>query len=141
MDASVVALKESVEYKMSSLNESISDLTNQVAELNKAISLQSKHQNLAWAISNVKSGHFDYRGGPSLITSTLMAFRKECGYDITGYYLPHRQIAAAFGAPMVHRDQSVQKEFNDVLIDKIHMLTGQKPRVALENEKWFIYYS
>ena len=136
------SLKTSVDSKMNTLDQSISNLKEEVVKLNSAISIQAKDQKLQWAISNAGLNSFEYYGkdtnykqveSSSFVKTILFSFRKGMGF-----YVTDRSMAQySYGRDV----EEGEKQFRDALSKQIHELIGQKPRIALADDGYAIYYS
>jgi len=143
LEKQVVSMKESMDAKINTLNQNVDNLKEQMEEVKKTVTNQTKLQNLSWAIHNSKMNEFTYyesRGSiesGELVRKILFSFRR--GF---GHYLPDE---AYLQQPYYLRDEAEKKksasEFRTQLIDQIHALTGQKPRIVAENSRFAIYYS
>ena len=88
---SVVAVKDSFDSKLNTLNQSVTDLKEQMVRLNELLAAQTKNQKVEWAISNAGINSFkfypkdnDYSGVEStgFVKTVLLSFRKGTGrYD------------------------------------------------------------
>jgi cell division protein FtsB len=144
INESVAQLKDASNAKMDSLIQSIVELKAQMTQLNEKIEVQTKNQNLEWAISNTglvtPFSFYDKsldRNCSSVIfiKTILFAFRRGEGWYITNcsmssYY--HADKAAI---------EAGEKKFREALSNQILELTGQKPRISLENNGYAIFYN
>jgi hypothetical protein len=147
----VEALKLSQESQMNTLIQAIAELNANVlvqtktqSELNANIVLQTKHQTLEWAISNAELTAFtSYKKGgyqshvltDSLVRTILMFFRQGLGCYIENHSLTPYQDNA------IEKNEEGEKNFRDALSTQVHNLTGQKPRIAMYDGRYAIYYS
>lgn len=135
------SLKTSLDSKLNTLDQSISNLKEEVAKMNSAMANQAKNQRLEWAISNAGINSFKHheKGGFSLVESTaivqsvLLSFKKG-----PGHYITDRSMT---GYRYGQNAEEGEKQFRDALSNQIHALTGQKPRIALADNGYAIYYS
>ena len=122
----------------------VAAIENAKAETLAAIERSRELQTLQWAIANVSVAQFTcYKPTSSAynfqqITSSdivkriLCHFMRGCGSYIDTYYLE---------SPGYGRQQDgLFDKFLNALVEQIHMLTGQKPRVVKEGEKTAMYY-
>jgi hypothetical protein len=65
----------------------------------------------------------------------LQAFRKNCGRYIDG--LTKEEIS--YGNESKRNEY--EESFRSLVVEEIEKLTGQKPRIAITNERHCIYYS
>ncbi len=143
IEKSVELLKTSMDSKLNTLNQSISNLKEEVVGLKSAIALQTKNQKLEWAISNAGlSSSFQFYvkdsyhrvESTSFVKTILFSFRKG-----TGHYITNRSITKYndYG----NNSEEGEKQFRDALSTQIHELLGQKPRIAVADNGYAIYYS
>ena len=129
IEQSIQSLKEDLKAELSDLKE----------EMVKAIAIQNKNQFLEWEISNAGSNPFQYFGknvykaeSTPLVTMILLCFRRGNGFELNyEYYL----------SPIHCKNEERQKEFREALIEQIHELTCQEPRIELKEQGFMIYYS
>jgi chromosome segregation ATPase len=85
---SIAAVKASFDSKLNTLNQSLTDLKEQIVKLNEKVATQTKNQKLEWAISNAGTNSFkfytkdnDYSGVEStgFVKTVLLSFRKGLG--------------------------------------------------------------
>ncbi|KAL3758986.1 hypothetical protein ACHAWU_003057 [Discostella pseudostelligera] len=156
VSAGLAALKLSNDTKLNTLNQSISNLKEEVVKHNSAvinaISIQSKDQKLQWAISNVGINAFEYfdkkdsSGGYSSKKSTklaqevLLAFRKGDSWYIDNLSMTWYtdRYDHSVDAKVI---EDGEKQFREKFSNQIHELIGQKPRVALTDNRYAIFYS
>lgn len=141
IEKSVESLKTSIDSKLNTLNQSISNLKEEVVGLNSAIAVQTKNQKLQWAIENsgLNSFHFYVKDSYNRVESTsftkaiLLSFRKG-----TGHYITNRSMKEynRYG----NDTEEGEKQFRDALSTQIHELLGQKPRIAVADNGYAIYY-
>jgi hypothetical protein len=143
IEKSVESLKTSIDSKLNTLNQSISNLKEEVVGLNSAIAVQTKNQKLQWAIENsgLNSFHFYIKGGysnrvesTSFAKTILLSFRKG-----TGHYITDRSMKPYNGYGN-EKEEEGEKKFRDALSTQIHELLGQKPRIAVVDLGYAIYY-
>jgi hypothetical protein len=151
IEKSVESLKLSHDSKMNTLIQSIAELKKEMVQLNANVVLQTaqavlqtKHQVLEWAISNVELNAFKYykKGGyqslelsASLVREVLMFFRQGLGC-----YIENNSLTP-YNSYDKERNEEGEKKFRDALSTQIHSLTGQKPRIAMTDGRYTIYYS
>ncbi len=140
---SIQDLKFAFHSKTNTLLQVINNLKKDVADLTEMVASQSgnhedlfKKQTLEWAISNAHLGSFQYYVQPNIFTwygdskevakLILLSFRQGNGHDITRYRM---------------NTASGPKEFRNAISVQIHLLTGVKPRIAMEGKSCIIYYS
>ena len=114
---------DALNHKLSSLEESVRGVNDNLFEISKNIALQTKHQRLDWA--------FDRRGRGFLLDDTsfrdiLTAFRRNRGYCIT--YL----VTNAHGGK--------NEEFRAKITDHLDGLLGTTTRLEHADGEWMIYY-
>ncbi|KAJ1509981.1 hypothetical protein HMI54_001864 [Coelomomyces lativittatus] len=140
---SVESIKTLIAVNMTALDQSISNLQNEVVKLNAKIVFQTKCQNLEWAISNVGINAFKYflkSEGCREIESTifvkwvLLSFRTGKGHYITNRSMKQYSYLES-------DILEGERQFREALSDQIHELIGQKPRIALADDGYAIYYS
>ena len=125
-----------MDSKMNTLNQSISNLKEEVVGLNSAIARQEKNQKLQWAITNAGLNSFEFYMKDKLIESTsfvvaiLLSFRKG-----TGHYITNRRLKYSGNL------EDDEKQFRDALSTQIHDLLSQKPPIAVAENGHAIYYS
>jgi CO dehydrogenase/acetyl-CoA synthase alpha subunit len=152
IEKSVEALKLLQESKMNTLIQSIAELKKEMTELNANVVLQTKHQTLEWAISNAEMGSFKYYekadnyncyhcnrsqvASAELVRLVLMIFRNGSGRYIDKLGLTHTSSGG-----VNDQNKESEKNFRDALSTQIHNLTGQKPRFAITDGRYAIYYS
>jgi hypothetical protein len=112
-----------------------------------AIERSRKIQSLQWAIANVSVGQFTcYKATSSaynfekttsadIVKRILCHFMRENGSYVDNYYLE----SPSYG----RQEDGLHEKFLDALVEQIHLLTGQKPRVEKKKDgnKTAIYYN
>ena len=106
---------------------------------------QVKSQRLEWAIANASLNQFKfYRKGrdhhavesADFVRAALFAFRAG-----NGYYINDRSyVCSTYGSGQTLIEEG-EMQFRAALVRQIHELTGETPRVAIENCGYAIYYS
>jgi hypothetical protein len=143
IEKSVESLKTSMDSKLNTLNQSISNLKEEVVGLNSAVALQTKNQKLQWAISNAGLNSFSFyvKDGYNRVESTsfvktiLFSFRKG-----NGHYITNRSMTD-YNRYGNNTEVQGEQQFRDALSAQIHELLGQKPLVAVDDNGYAIYYS
>jgi hypothetical protein len=152
IEKSVESLKLSQESKMNTLIQSIAELKKEMTKLNANVVLQTKHQMLEWAISNAEVGSFKYYekddcndgyhynrsqvASAELVRLVLMNFRNG-----SGRYIDKLGLTSTSYRCGNEKNEESEKQFRDALSTQIHNLTGQKPRFAITDGRYAIYYS
>ena len=136
IEKSLESLSTLVDSKLNALNQSISNLDRAVVKLNSVISNQEKDQKLQWAISNAGLNSFKYYAkdtysrieSTNFVKTILFSFRKGTGHYITN-------------CSMTDYSEEGETQFREALCTQIHELIGQKPRIAIAELGYAIYYS
>jgi hypothetical protein len=124
----------------------VAAIENAKAETIAAIERSRKIQSLQWAIANVSVGHFTcYKPTSSaynfekttsadIVKRILCHFMRGCGSYVDNYYLE----SPAYG----RQQDGLNEKFFEALVEHIHLLTGQKPRLekGKDGDKTAIYY-
>lgn len=142
IENAISPLKESMDDKLNTLNQSVTHLKDEVGSLKAELTaikdqllVQGKHQILEWALENCSSGAFQCRsaafGCPSAtvpMKDILLAFRHNRGCSIHGCYLDSQ-------------NESGYAKYHRALEKQIDQLIGHKPRIVKDKDgKWVIYY-
>lgn len=143
IEKSVESLKTSIDSKLNTLNQSILNLKEEVVGLNSANAVHAKNQKLQWAIDNAELGSFEHYvktensynrfKSTIFVKDILLSFRNG-----TGLYITNRSMKAYgnYG----NDPAEGEKQFRDALSTQIHDLLGQKPRIAVADKGYAIYY-
>lgn len=141
----VDGLKVSVDHGLNTVNQNLLDLKNDIKKLDDSIEKSNKRRALEFPLNNTDYGSFSYhyrsqngyrQSGSSrdLVKTILFCFRRGLGY-----YLPNEATLASDGYRSV--DETEMKAFRDALLKQVEDLTGTKPRIVLDNNRYIIYYS
>ena len=131
--------------KIITLNSNMASLKEELTNLNKTLEKQAMTHRLEWALANFdkisdsftfysyeyKGKSFDYTKSSSatLIKDILLAFLRGEGCDIN-YRTMSRQ----------NREEG-EKQFREAISKEIQAIIGQKPRIAVAERGYAIYYS
>jgi hypothetical protein len=136
----IASLKQSIASKLNTLYQN-------TIKLNAKLEADAKESILRWAIENCKVNEFTYHGDEcdeytmqsgELVREILFQFRKG-----NGRWLP---ATATLDRNYQYLNEADREDavsfFHDELVDQIHELTGQKPRVVYDEKgKYSIWYS
>jgi hypothetical protein len=133
----ISSLKDDISGSENSVKQIIGNLKDEINGLKKTMSDIQKDARLQWAINNPGIGSFKYydagkwteRDSSEFVKSVLINFRKN-----SGYYIHSRCMDSC------HSKEEGEKEFRDALSDQIHGLIGKKPRIAMAEHGYAIYY-
>ena len=157
IDAKLNTLYQTADSKLSSINETVGSLAQRInkveesiASLEKCFSDYAKDQKITFALQNChlksfKYYEFDknsyrscisYKESEELVQDILLWFRRD-----VGFYIPNAALRQNFYSEGEFK--ASREEFKTKLIDKIHLFTGTKPRIALgsNNKDYVIYHS
>jgi len=155
MEKSVDTMKESLtvntdsikqlEMKLSALNSNMLNLKDELTNLSKTLEKQATTQRLQWAVGNcdkishpffyysyeMKGKSFDYtkKTSSAIIREILLAFLREDGCDISCRTMSKQ-----------NRDEG-EKQFRETISKEIQAITGQKPRIGMDQKGYAIYYT
>ena len=116
---------DALNHKLSSLDESVRGVNDNLFEISKNIALQTKHQRLDWAFDRRGPGRGFLLSDTSFL-NILTAFRRNRGYCIT--YL----VTNAHGGK--------NEEFRAKITDHLDGLLGTTTRLEHADGEWMIYY-
>lgn len=150
IEKSVASLKESTDAKLNTLNQSLSNIKDQLVLLNANVALQVRNQKLEWAISHSDIGSFEFyvKGdrykastrykSSAFVTEVLLNFRKGVGHYITDRSMSEYRYD--YTGKLVQGEEG-EMQFRDALSAQIHKLIGHKPKIEVSDGKVAIYYS
>jgi hypothetical protein len=126
--------------QLNTVNQSILNLKEEVVGLKNDLANLAKNEKLQWAITNAALNAFEYYEkdtyrkieSTSVVRSILFSFSQGVGHYITNRSMTHYNNA---------KMEEGEKQFRDALSKSIHQLLGQKPRIALADSGYAIYYS
>lgn len=127
--------------KLANVEDKLADVKEELVILNESIATQTKYRNLEWAISNSSLHSFKFipkniYGNTDIVRDILLHFRMNYGYDISDFSLD------SYDGKTIASAAKSEEKFRKALSTQIYFLTGQEPRIELEDDdRWFIYYS
>jgi hypothetical protein len=131
-------LKTSTETIVAAINASKTETLAAIEQLGRVQSLQwamanaSLGQFTCYKVANTSYGSHSQTMSVDIVKRLLGAFMRGMGAYVETHYLE----TAGYGRHV--EDQS--EKFLDALVEQIHVLTGQKPRVVKEGGKTAMYY-
>jgi len=154
----ITGLKRELDAKINTVNQNIASLKEELTKLNASITSQTKLQRLEWAIQNADIGTFGYnlyenkssyptrKNSKDLVRQILLWFRRDRGYffgdgsigDLNlGNYYNYVQEKERVDA----ENERMRADFRNALVEQIHALVGQKPRLEKKDGgRYCMYY-